>query len=475
MGSEITIPLWQFVLLAVLAMVVVLKQFLFPSVRWFFRKRINRAINELNQRLNTQINPFQLTKRQILLDRLTNDPQVLTYVQAHSINQRIPYEVLMESVQKYAREIVPSFNAYVYHRIGYWISKKIAQALYRVRVRVKGQQHLKNIDKDATVVYVMNHRSNMDYILVAFLIAEKMTLSYAVGEWAKVWPLQGLVKSMGAYFVRRNSKNPLYRKVLERYIAMATNEGVCQAVFPEGGLTRDGAIRPPKLGFLDYMLRNYNHKLDRDIVFVPVGINYDRVLEDRTLLRLLPPKKPQKSRWFMIKTIYKLWSHHMKLVSQKKWKKFGYASVSFAEPVSAKAYCLANNTDFTKLETEQRFEIVSKFADSLMLDIEKTVPVVPLVLMASVFLNYKDTIISKTQAKEAARALMNRIEAKGANIVFPYKNKAHNLDASIEMLSIRHLIKVEGEFCSVPDESIQLLTYYENSIKYWLKSSTLKA
>ncbi len=251
MGSEITIPLWQFVLISVLAMIVFLKQFLFPSVRWFFRKRINRAINELNQRLNTQINPFQLTKRQVLLDRLTHDPQVLTYVQAHSIEQGIPYEVLMESVQKYAREIVPSFNAYVYHRIGYWISKKIAQALYRVRVRVEGQEHLKNIDKDATVVYVMNHRSNMDYILVAFLIAEKMTLSYAVGEWAKVWPLQGLVKSMGAYFVRRNSKNPLYRKVLERYITMATKEGVCQAVFPEGGLTRDGVIRPPKLGFLD--------------------------------------------------------------------------------------------------------------------------------------------------------------------------------------------------------------------------------
>ena len=50
--------------------------------------------------------------------------------------------------------------------------------------------------------------------------AEKAALSYAVGEWARVWPLQSLVRAMGAYFVRRNSKDALYRKVLERYVAI---------------------------------------------------------------------------------------------------------------------------------------------------------------------------------------------------------------------------------------------------------------
>ena len=159
----------------------------------------------------------------------------------------------------------------------------------------------------------------------------------------------------------------------------------------------------------------------------------------------------------------------MKLASQKKWKKFGYASVSFAEPVSARQLCLENKIEFSELETEQRFEIVSNFADSLMLDIEKTVPVVPSVLMASVFLSHKDTIISKSQAKVAARELMEKIEAQGGHIVFPHKDKALNLDASIEMLGIRHLINIEGEFCSVPETSVQLLTYYQNSIKYWLE------
>src|SRR5207237_10632097 len=100
-------------------------------------------------------------------------------------------------------------------------------------------------------------RASMDYTLVGNLPAGNAAPSYAVGEWARIWPLQTLVRSMGAYFVRRNSRDALYRKVLERWIAMATEAGVTQAVFPEGGLSRDGRLRPPTVGILDYMLRSF--------------------------------------------------------------------------------------------------------------------------------------------------------------------------------------------------------------------------
>ena len=101
---------------------------------------------------------------------------------------------------------------------------------------------------------------------------------------------------MGAYFVRRGSGDALYRKVLSRYVHMAIEGGIIQAVFPEGGLSRDGRLRPPKLGLLDYMVRTFDPAGERDVVFVPVGINYDRVLEDRTLLleSTRPREKPGK-------------------------------------------------------------------------------------------------------------------------------------------------------------------------------------
>lgn len=89
---------------------------------------------------------------------------------------------------------------------------------------------------------------------------------------------------MGAYFVRRGSGDELYRKVLARCVHMAINGSIIQVIFPERGLSRDGRLRPPKLGSVDYMVRSFNATGERDVVFVLVGINYDRILEDRTLL-----------------------------------------------------------------------------------------------------------------------------------------------------------------------------------------------
>ena len=302
MAGEITISLWVFLILIAFSIIAALDKILIPSSRWFLRRRINLVLKEIGTRLDIEIRPFQLTKRQVLLDRLAYDPEVIKAIQEHAKTHDMPLEMVQKKVMIYAREIVPSFNAYFYFRIGYWIAKKIARLLYRVRVDILKNEQYNRIDPDSTVVFVMNHRSNMDYVLVAFLAAERTTLSYAVGEWAKIWPLHMLFRFMGAFFVRRNSKNPLYRRVLERYIHMATKEGVCQAVFLEGSLSRDGKLQKPKLGLMDYMLRQFDSESDRNIVFIPVGINYDRTVEDRTLLRSLEPGAEKRSFWFVFKT-----------------------------------------------------------------------------------------------------------------------------------------------------------------------------
>src|SRR6202035_3999222 len=248
MSATVSLPLWLALVLLLLASWAALDLLLVPSVRWVLRRRVNRVIDELRTRLRIEIKPFQLTKRQVLIDRLMYDPKVLEAAEAQARAEGMPREVAMARVERYAREIVPSFNAYAYFRIGYWLSRRVARLLYRVRLGYSDEAGLAAVDPQATVVFLMNHRSNMDYVLVAYLASDRTALSYAVGEWARIWPLQTLIRATGAYFVRRNSRDPLYRRVLERYIQMATAAGVTQAVYPEGGLTRDGPPRPPQLG-----------------------------------------------------------------------------------------------------------------------------------------------------------------------------------------------------------------------------------
>ncbi|MGD9272528.1 MAG: hypothetical protein PVH08_15750, partial [Syntrophobacterales bacterium] len=134
MTSQVTLPIWIFLLLLAITAWAVLDRVMIPSVRWFLRRRINRVLDEIGSRLDIEIRPFQLTKRQVLIDRLVYDPKVIEAMQAHAQETGTPREVVQAEIQSYAKEIVPSFNAYVYFRIAYWLAKKVARALYWVRI-----------------------------------------------------------------------------------------------------------------------------------------------------------------------------------------------------------------------------------------------------------------------------------------------------------------------------------------------------
>ncbi len=467
MNSIISLPFWLFVLLIIFAAVMVLDRILMPGMRWYLKRRVNRAIEDINTKLDIQIRPFQLTRKQALIDQLVFDDHVVSAIKEYAKEHDMPSEVAQAKAVKYANEIAPTFNAYVYFRFGYWLSKKMARLLYRVRVGYFDKDQLKQIPADASVVFVMNHRSNMDYILVSFLVAEKTALSYAVGEWARIWPLQTLIKSMGAFFVRRNSGNTLYRKVLERYVNLATRAGVCQAVFPEGGLTRDGMMRDPKLGFLDYMIRDYHPDIDRNVVFVPVGINYDRVLEDKTLVRKLDKDATKRSSWFVLKTSGRFFFKTLLLDRKTRWRRFGYASVNFGKPIYAQEFVQFAKQDITKMGTEERFAFVADMAGSIMEAIKAVVPVLPVPLMAAVVLAQQDKWSSELELKSKAVEKIHQLKAKDAPIDISDAACERVLSAALDMLFGRGFVEMEDNLYRANKESISLLEYYANSIKYW--------
>ena len=500
MRKKILVPLWQVVVGGALAALAVLDRVLLPSVRWFLRRRVNRVIAELNTRLPIEIKPFQLTKRQVLIDRLMYDPKVLKAVEAIGRGEAetggtgetgelgaMPREVVMARVERYAREIVPSFNAYLYFRLGYWLSRRVARLLYRVRLGYADEAGLAAVDPKATVVFLMNHRSNMDYILVAYLAADRTALSYAVGEWARIWPLQTLIRSMGAYFVRRSSNDPLYRRVLERYIHMATAEGVPQAVYPEGGLTRDGRMRPPKLGLLDYMLRTFDPQGERDLVFVPVGINYDRVLEDRTLLLDGQPAavqpggepwpegqprlegKPRLERKTTpVRTTLGFVLANLGLMLRSRWHRFGYACVNFGTPISARGWLGQRGLDLRILDKERRFTELGALATDLMSAIGAVIPVLPVPLVATVFLDRPGERLSELEVKAAALGLFARLAGAGARVYVPRQDEEYAIAAGLRMLVQRHLVDESDDLYAARPEEERLLRYYANSIAHLL-------
>jgi glycerol-3-phosphate O-acyltransferase len=470
-NGTVTLPYWFAVILFLLAGWAILERMLLPGVRWFVRQRVNIVLEEIGKRLHLEIRPFTLTKRQVLIDRLMYDPKVLEAAGERAREENIPRDVVMSEIERYAREIVPSFNAYAYFRIGYWMARRTARVMYRVRVGFSDEPGLSAVDPKTSVVFVMNHRSNMDYILVAYLAATRTALSYAVGEWARIWPLQTLIRSLGAYFIRRDSGNPLYRLVLERYVAMATEAGVVQAVYPEGGLTRDGALRSPRLGLIDYMVRSFDPQGEKDLVFIPVGINYDRTLEDRSLVLSLDPAAPRKGAASTAATALKFVLSNFALILRGRWYRFGYACVNFGSPVSMRDYCRGRGLVFRSMTREERFRRVEELAAVLMSSVGRVVPVLPVSLVATAFLRRGGERLSELELKADVHAMIGALAESGAHVYIPRQDQDYAVTVGLRMLILRRLVDVEDGLYSARPEQLPLLRYYANSIRHLFRSN----
>jgi len=460
MTESVALPLWVVVAVGLFALWALYEHVVVPALRWMLTHRANRVIEDVSTRLRIGIRPFQRTRRQALIHRLLTDPKVQEAAEQFSKEKRVPLPVALEIVEGYAREIVPAFNAYLYFRTGYWLGRRIARLLYRVRIGYVDSAGLERIDPNATVVCVMNHRSNMDYVLAGFLAADQAALSYAVGEWARIWPLSALIRAMGAYFVRRDSRDELYRRVLERYIAMATEAGVPQAVFPEGGLTRDGRMRAPKLGVLDYMLRGFSVRGERDLVFVPLGLNYDRVLEDRSLLKDRGSTGRVKGLWITFRFVL----HNLSLMLRSEWHRFGYACVNFGTPISMRE----RGVDFQRLSGEERRAAVGALGRELMDAVGRIVPVLPVPLIATVFVAQPQRALSELELKAEVGRLLARLQARGAHVYIPRGDFDYAIGVGLRMLRLRHLVEEKEGLFHARQEEMPLLAYYANSISHLL-------
>ncbi|HAK51542.1 MAG TPA: hypothetical protein DCM54_06515 [Gammaproteobacteria bacterium] len=107
-NATLELPLWLIIVLATGCIYAVVMSALIPGIKWFFRRRLNRAIERINERLRIQIRPFQRTKRQVLIDRLIYDSQIIFEIENEAMRSDVSREILQARVYNYARQIIPA-------------------------------------------------------------------------------------------------------------------------------------------------------------------------------------------------------------------------------------------------------------------------------------------------------------------------------------------------------------------------------
>jgi glycerol-3-phosphate O-acyltransferase len=434
-----------------------------------FRARMRRSARKAVLDFQARIARYKLVSRRAIHDELILDPVVVAAMREHMRQQQLTELEVRVRVEQYIDEILPFFNVLSYYRLGYNLAKATLNLLYKVTVDYQDEAGLERIPRRDVVVYLMNHRSNVDYVVVAYVLARGVAVSYAVGEWARIWPLETIFKSFGSYFVRRRYREPLYHAVLERYVQLITRHGVTQGLFPEGGLSRDGRFQPAKIGLLDYIVGTLREEgFERDIWFVPVALNYDRTLEDRVLIQECLEPELRFSR------ASQLWSvlHYVGLNTARllggRLRRYGRAAVNFGTPVSLKAWLGAQATDVLRLPRDERLPHIQRLADDAMDQVRAVIPVTAVALASAALLSFERHVIPLGELLERMREFRASLLDVNAKVVRADRSIEETWRNARRMFRMRRVVLVTGAAVTVMPRQRPLLEYYANAIQHLL-------
>lgn len=472
MFDTVSIPVWIALMGGILALLALYHYAALPIWRWQWGRRSRRIVGEVNPHLQLKLAPFTLTPRRVLADRLAND-SVLQRATAKAAAERgVPVETVQKEVQKIAYSMVPGFNPYFYFRIGYWLARSALRSLYRVSIGYSDPDALGKVSNDACVIFLMNHRSNVDYVLVSYLTAQRTMLSFGVGEWSHIWPIQPLMRAAGGYFLRRDSGDPLYRHVLARYIQMATEAKVPHAIFPEGALSSDGGLQMPRTGLLSYMTQTFDPATSPDIVFVPIGTNYDRVPEDQNMLTHDAAEFRDKGRFFIYRSGLQISSRVIWEMIRRK-RSFGYAAAQFGRPVSLAEWLRTHWIDWTGLDRAGRYYWLNRVAGELMREIETLIPVVPVALLAAALLDDGVGAVSADEMKNRYTEKLAVARNSGAYVVLPPEDDDEGFRQAVHLFEARGVLRVTGDGGYVIAAGTRdLVRYYAKSIEQFVGAVT---
>jgi len=442
--------------------------------RQLVRTRATKMALRALHRSHARVDRFKLTKKTFIKETLLADEAIALAVKGHAAENSVDEASTWRRVEDYIDEIVPFFNILTYYKIGLVASRVLLNFFYKVSAEFAGRSTHEALPRDAIVIYLMNHRSNADYVLVGYVLSGQVAISYAVGEWARTFPLEYIFKSFGAYFIRRKYREKLYHTVLERYVQLITRNGVTQGIFLEGGLSRDGKLGKAKIGLLDYVLGvARDPKLRNRLYVVPVAINYDRVLEDRSLLRELDAREGRKRppRHVQLAEVLRyVWWNMARLVVRK-WSRYGRAAVVIGERFSLGAWFDSEDREtgglFT-LERPDRLARVQLLSDSVLARIAAIVPVTPVTLACAAIQSFDGDFIPHELLLARMAEMRDVLTELNARVIHREGSVEEIFDRAWRMLKMRRILVRVGAGYSVLPGNRPLVSYYANSISHLL-------
>ena len=194
------------------------------------------------------------------------------------------YERAELEAERLFREIAANMSSTVLAIIGAavgWIFKKLFSSIENT-----GLEQVKEHAMKQPIVLVPSHRSYFDFLILSWLFYQKYLVPphIVARENMAFGPFGFLFRRVGAFFMRRNLDDPLYKEVFRAYVGYLVREGFTQEFFIEGGRSRTGKMLAPRFGILSWDVEAFLESQRRDLLFVPINITYERLVEESSMI-----------------------------------------------------------------------------------------------------------------------------------------------------------------------------------------------
>lgn len=324
------------------------------------------------------------------------------------------------------------------------------------------------------IVYVPNHRSHMDYLVVNYSIfkGDLPSTHTAAGINLNFWPVGPLLRRGGAFFLRRKfSGDRLYTAVFSEYLHYLLVHGYPVTFFPEGGRSRTGLLLAPKTGMLAMVVQSFLRDRHRPIVFVPISINYDKVVEVRSYLKELSGTDKRKESMGQLLKARKILKSH-----------FGKAYIGFGEPVSLSEYLdtkVPGWQDQAHLDGKPPWmsPVVGDLAMDLTVRINQAVIVSPVSLIALALLSCPQ----RAMPEDELLAFLDKM--RQLYRAFPYSDRAQFPEGEMSQFlreaekldMFQRFTHVGGDVIYLNELQAILMSYYRNNILHLIALPSLIA
>ncbi len=377
------------------------------------------------------------------------------------------------------------------HRFLRWLLHRMYQA---VVVDTEGMERVRLAGREGTLVLIPSHKSHMDYLVLSeVMYAHALSPPLiAAGDNLNFWPVGGLLRRGGAFFIRRAFRGrKLYSALVEAYIRKLIAEGFSIEFFFEGGRSRTGKLLPPKLGLLSMIVDAAMLVRTRPIFIVPVYIGYERVVEERSHLREVEGgEKRKESLAGLLRAPKVVKSKHGKLYVQ-----FG-TILSLDNLVKEAAECRPATSSCKKphapdsegsrprLTPSQKRSLVQKTAREVGYLINRVAVATPSSIAATALLGHRRRGSSQSTFFEACRFLHKELIKVGAEVASSLTDEEGELALApiLESLNLFAQGKVlqihesqEQPIYVVSEEKRLTLEFYKNNILHFFVPKAIVA